>query len=121
MMKEDTSIDELRRLMVTTGLSHSDAATATGLAAEYAQRAYMNGYGRGCNVGAYIDELRKEEGSSVTINCDNPEFCGCAVKIAVQSDWTRWGNWEYGGDTILECLEKAVAAKKMLTGREDDK
>ena len=45
--KQEASIDQLRRAMIAAGLSSEDAAVATGLAAEYAQKAYMNGYERG--------------------------------------------------------------------------
>jgi len=46
-----SSIDNLRRAMVAAGLSWFDAATAVGLAAEYASSAYMSGYDRGYEAG----------------------------------------------------------------------
>lgn len=41
------TIDELRRKLVSEGLSSEDAALATGIFAEYAQCAYMQGYSAG--------------------------------------------------------------------------
>ena len=64
---------------------------------------------------ACINELRNEEGATLMLSCDNPECGTSSAKITVRSDWTRWGGWDYVGDNILECLEKAVAAKKTLT------
>ncbi len=54
-----------------------------------------------------IAVLRQDEGSSVTILCDNPdgppnnaiECCG---------DWTGWKDTRFEGATLLECLTKAV-------------
>lgn len=44
-------IDCLRRQMIESGLSSEDAGMVVGLAAEYAQRAYMQGYNRGWAAG----------------------------------------------------------------------
>ena len=48
-------IDLLRRGMIEAGLSPDDAGRAVGLAAEYAQRAYMQGYDRG-----WADGVKKQ-------------------------------------------------------------
>jgi hypothetical protein len=45
------AIDQLRRDMVAAGVDSEAAGVAVGLAAEYAQRAYMQGYDRGYCAG----------------------------------------------------------------------
>jgi hypothetical protein len=42
-----SDIDGLRRKMINAGIPSEYAATATGIAAEYAQAAYQCGYNRG--------------------------------------------------------------------------
>lgn len=58
-----------------------------------------------------LNELRNEEGNSVTIFCDNPdgppnnaiECCG---------DWTNWEPLRFERSTLLQCLNDAVLAKR---------
>ena len=56
-----------------------------------------------------IDKLRAAEGHSVTIIHDNPDFGGpdCCIHVneSYGQDWTA-----YFGDTIDDCLRKAVEA-----------
>jgi len=49
VMWSAAGIDDLRRRMMQQGLSFEDAAVAAGIAAEYAQAAYMRGHNRGYN------------------------------------------------------------------------
>jgi len=60
-----------------------------------------------------INELRREEGDSVSIHCDNPDFDGSANSITAYGDWC---NYEHGltfvGESVLEALGKAVAARR---------
>ena len=60
---------------------------------------------------ALIEALRADEGSSVTILCDNPDFNGqpnCAIEV--NGDWTDWKDRRFTGDTVLDCLQKAHTA-----------
>jgi len=57
-----------------------------------------------------IDELRAGEGDSVTIFCENSSFHGPNQKIAVNGEWTSWEDQDFDGDTLVDCLEEAVAA-----------
>ena len=45
------SIDELRREMISAGVSFDHSAVAAGLAADYALAAYIHGHSRGFNQG----------------------------------------------------------------------
>ena len=55
-----------------------------------------------------IDELRKNEGSSVSICCVNPEISEPHEAIEVVDDWTGYKILRFTGDTLLDCLAKAV-------------
>ena len=59
-----------------------------------------------------IDVLRAEEGSSVTICCDNPEPDSWNNAIDVVGDWTEWDETRAHGQTVLECLTDAVRMKR---------
>lgn len=61
-----------------------------------------------------IDRLRANEGASVEILCDNPDFNGqpnCAIQVS--DDWTGtdWNFRRFEGDTLAECFAKAEEAK----------
>ena len=58
-----------------------------------------------------IDELRSEEGDCVTILCDNPDFHGPNNAVVCCGGWTDWEDRRFSGDTLLEALQAAVAAK----------
>ena len=60
-----------------------------------------------------VNELRAEEGSSVTISCDNADFGGPASHIEVCSDWTDWKQRGYYDQSVVDALESAVAAKRL--------
>lgn len=55
-----------------------------------------------------INELRKEEGASVEIFCDNENGSGPDnAKIAVTGSWTEWKPREFIGVTWLDALKSA--------------
>jgi hypothetical protein len=56
-----------------------------------------------------INALRREEGHSVTLFCDNPDFSGPNNAIAVNGDWTDWKDRRFTGDTLLTALRAAHA------------
>jgi len=68
-----------------------------------------------------INELRADEGSSVTLSCDNPEFTpnNDANHIEVFGDWTNWHSQHVYGPTLKDCLKKALDAK--MTMEKSDK
>lgn len=58
-----------------------------------------------------IDQLREPEGDSVSLVCDNPDFNGlpnCCV--IVNGGWTGYYDVEFRCDTLVACLEAAVAS-----------
>lgn len=58
-----------------------------------------------------VNVLRKSEGHAVTLMCDNPDFNGqpnCAIEV--YGEHTDWQAKRFTGDTVIEALEKAVAA-----------
>lgn len=65
---------------------------------------------------AAINILREHEGDSVTLYSDNPDFDGPNNIIEASGDWTKWLPVQFGHDTMLQCLEKAVAAKQKHEG-----
>lgn len=60
------------------------------------------------NIRKYVDFLRADEGDSVTILSDNPDFNGqpnCAIEC--NGYWTSWQDRRFTGDTILVALSVA--------------
>ena len=60
----------------------------------------------------FIDELRKEEGHTVLIASDNPDFGGAGCCVEVTGDYTDWKPKRYEGENLLHALENAVADKQ---------
>lgn len=59
-----------------------------------------------------VEELRANEGASVEILCDNPDFNGqpnCVVVL--YDDWTHWKEQRFGADTVLEALRAAKTVR----------
>jgi hypothetical protein len=59
-----------------------------------------------------LNRLRANEGASVEILCDNPEGPpNCAIRVS--DDWTgdEWDWKRFEGETLAECLSKALEAK----------
>jgi hypothetical protein len=62
---------------------------------------------------ALIDQLRSNEGDSVTILCDNPDFNGLPDRvIVVNGAWTNWQDRRFGADTLVQALRAAVKARE---------
>jgi hypothetical protein len=55
-----------------------------------------------------IDQLRANEGDSIEICYDNPDFGGPNCVIVVRNSWDVDGQNFYG-DTVLDCLRAALA------------
>ena len=64
-----------------------------------------------------LEELREQEGHTVTLCCDNPDGPPDAA-IQVCGDWTEWDEVRIEGQTVLECLQKAVRAKRAFDDHE---
>ena len=65
-----------------------------------------------------IELLRADEGDSVTLLCDNPDFNGqpnCAV--VCNGDWTSWVDRRFAADTILDALSMAATEKALPSPR----
>jgi hypothetical protein len=57
-----------------------------------------------------IDELRKNEGASVRILCDNPDGPP-NFAIEVNDEWTGWNDRRFEGERLIECLNDAIFAR----------
>lgn len=62
---------------------------------------------------AICEELREGEASSVELLCDNPDFNGQPNNaVSVYGEWTKYHPKRFAGDTMLDALKVAQAAKK---------
>jgi len=60
-----------------------------------------------------VDELRKDEGDSVTILCDNPDGPpNNAVEVC--GFWTDFQIMRYEGESLIEALTAAVEARRAV-------
>lgn len=59
-----------------------------------------------------LEEMRAEEGNSITIFCDNPDFGGDNAGVDASWDYGEMPE-RFSGDTVLECLRNAHAAWKV--------
>lgn len=56
-----------------------------------------------------IDLLRSQEGDSVTILCDNPDFnMGANNAVECNGDWTGWKDQRFEGESLLDALSAAM-------------
>ncbi len=64
----------------------------------------------------YIEQLRADEGDSVTILCDDPEADSRDKRLAVEccGAWTDWRELRFYGESVLQCLAKAITARTTL-------
>lgn len=64
----------------------------------------------------YLNDLRGEYGSSVTILCDDEEAMSRDKQMAIEvcSDWTQWAPRRFYGESILQCAAKAVHSRDAL-------
>jgi hypothetical protein len=62
----------------------------------------------------YIEQLRANQGASVTILCDNEEATYRSEQMAIEvcDDWTGWEQWRFYGETVVQCLAKALGARR---------
>lgn len=58
-----------------------------------------------------LEDLREAEGMSITIFCDNPDFGGENAGVDVGFEFDEFPT-RFSGDTVLEALRAALAAKK---------
>ena len=60
-----------------------------------------------------INFLRDEECSVLTFVNDNPDFNGLPDSlIHVSGEWTKYNDLTFYGDSLADCLRKAVEAKR---------
>lgn len=59
-----------------------------------------------------VEELRINEGASITIPCDPPDFGSGQMYVTVVDEWTRWAAERFCGQNVLAALESAVAEKR---------
>lgn len=59
-----------------------------------------------------ILELTSDEGGFVSLYHDNPEFSGPLVGVGVIGTWTNDIELNFWGDSWVECLGAALAAKR---------
>lgn len=69
---------------------------------------------------AAINTLRMNEGNSVTLICDNPDFGGPNNAIECSGDWTNWQTKRFTGDRLLTSLQSALKAYFAWHGEEWD-
>ena len=57
----------------------------------------------GDEIAFLINQLRADEGSSITILCDNPEAIDAKEAAAIECNgwWTGWANKRFYGEDIL--------------------
>ena len=69
----------------------------------------------------YIEMLRADEGDTVVICCDNPEAESVSVQTAIDCNglWTDFKDWRFTGESVLQCLSKAVTARAALGASHD--
>ena len=62
----------------------------------------------------YIEQLRADEGDAVTILCDNPEAETNVQRLSVVCNgyWTGFHDRRYSGESVLQCLSKAVTERE---------
>lgn len=61
-----------------------------------------------------IIELTQDELDVVTIVYDNPDFDGSNNIIDCNGEWTDCIDIRFSGNSLIECLEKAVKEKKQF-------
>ncbi len=65
-----------------------------------------------CNA---INRLTEVEGNTVCFTSPNADFgSGPDFAIACQCDFTNYRNVVFYGDTVVECLEKAIEKKQLF-------
>jgi hypothetical protein len=71
---------------------------------------------------SHLQLLRSEEASQVTFTCANPEPEDTHEEVVEVKDlWTEWCGKDFRGATLLECLRKAVEARKAWYAEQEAK
>lgn len=63
-----------------------------------------------------IHELRADEGDTVAILCDNPDFGSPSNAVECNGAWTGYGDRRFEGDSLLAALRMAAEAKRADAG-----
>ena len=69
----------------------------------------------------YIEELRSDLAASVTILCDNEEAWTKDEQMAVEviAEWTDWIAKRFMGESVIQCLARAIGARATLAALKD--
>lgn len=72
---------------------------------------------------SHLQLLRSEEASEVTFTASNPDpDDGFPLEVVEVRDlWTEWIGVDFRGETLLECLRKAVEARKAWYAEQEAK
>lgn len=64
----------------------------------------------------YIDQLRADKGDSVIILSENPGDLDSSYRTAIDCNgaWTDWRDRRFTGESVIQCLAKAVTARAAL-------
>jgi hypothetical protein len=68
-----------------------------------------------------IADLRREEGGSITLLCDNPEAWGPNNAIEVCGAWTDWQDRRFEGESLKAAILAAWRASREATARKDER
>lgn len=63
-----------------------------------------------CSIVEPLNRLRQDEGNTVLILCDNPDFGGAQSAVEVSADWTEWKRRRFEADNLAGALQAAVIA-----------
>lgn len=61
-----------------------------------------------------IQILTQEEGDELCIFSANPEFSGPNQRIHCSARWTGYKDKVFDGDSLLDCMQKAVKSREDL-------
>lgn len=61
-----------------------------------------------------VQQLRSDEGSTITIVADNAGFGGPNSKVICTGDWTGWLDIQFHGNNLDEALGRALVAFKAV-------
>ena len=71
----------------------------------------------------FIEILRSDIAASVTILTDNEDanYKSEQVAIEVCAEWTNWRDYRIYGESVLQCLAKAVGEREALSAIRENK
>lgn len=70
-----------------------------------------------------LQDLRHEEGATIEFCCRNPEPCENNLPpecVSITDKWTHWVSKDFRGQSLLECLQKAMHARREECARNPD-